>query len=98
MVKTWCIELIRTWSKKKRSIFKKFETKINRYKYSYPCAGPISKKLVCFGLKRIGPNILINQLVDESDCLLKRFDCLKAHALKNYQTEKIKEETISEPN
>ena len=59
----------------------------------------MNKKLVCFGPKRIGPNILINQLLDDSECLFERFERLKAHVFKDGIKDEIKEDTkTSEPN
>mmetsp|Transcript_42536 Transcript_42536/g.49676 ORF Transcript_42536/g.49676 Transcript_42536/m.49676 type:complete len:160 (+) Transcript_42536:868-1347(+) len=57
----------------------------------------MKRYLVCFGPKRCGTNLLINQLIDEKDSLYSKFNALKNKFLGNEQkpTEETKDSQVT---
>jgi len=54
----------------------------------------IKRYLICFGPKRCGPNMMINQLIEESDGLFEKFQSVKRHFC--FEEEKKVEEPVKE--
>lgn len=56
----------------------------------------IKRYLVCFGPKRCGPNILINQMIDDKSSMFSKFDSVKQHFSFEEEKKEINEIEIAE--
>lgn len=115
--------LVATWSKKNQTstieeeikladnFVDEFLKKVEETNVSNKLVQLLKRYLVCFGPKRCGPNLLINQLIEEKASLFQRFEALKKHfgmessqpeepivTENNKEPEEDKEENIGEEN
>ena len=77
---------------------KEFKEKLVETKCANKLIDLINRYLVCFGPKRWGPNILINQIINESDSLFSRFTKLKQENFFEEEKKEVIEEENQEEN